>query len=175
MKKNLFATVIAISGIFMLTFISCNDDNENYVPTQEKQLSKEELKENLIQTIIIPTDVDTLSFSIDTLEMALQQSMTDMYLTRDCYLAYCLENSEIANMIIIPYRCALGQIIAKEFAALHSYKMATFSDRDYEKVSKWAKAEIDKGRIVVIEKDRNNVYTAVSYTKLEYALLTTKL
>ena len=171
MKKKLFATMIALSGIFMLTFVSC----KNYVPSQEKQLSKEELKENLIQTIIIPTDVDTLSFSVDTLDIALQQSMTDMYLTHDCYLAYCLENNETANMIIIPYRSTLGQVISKQFAALHSYKMATFSDKDYEKVSKWAKTEIDKGRMVVIEKDKNNVYTAVSYTKIEYALLMTKI
>lgn len=153
-----------------VTFFACNNEKEDEF-LKEKTLTKEELLEPI--TRIITSTMNTDYFTKDSLDFMLQKGVLDFYLDNDNYLAigFSENNPNIVEWTNIPYNTEIGKIITKKFEKNKFLKFSSFNDKDYDKVSKWAKSEMDKGNIVVISKEKDGTYTALSYTKWEWALI----
>lgn len=135
--------------------------------------SNEALREFALE-ILIPTDLDTMLMTEDTLNLALRKAVLNIYLDRHCHVVISLLDNGLYEWITVPYNTALGQAVSKEIDKKSRLKMEFFVDQDYDKVCEWAKNEMAKGNIVVISKEKDGKYHAISYTKLEWALLNTK-
>lgn len=151
---------------------SCTQDN--FQETDKESVSYEELRQSMQKTII-PTDIDTLSMTFDTLDLFLHQYVVEYYLDNKCIVEFHVVDVNQVEFLVIPKATQLGQLLQQEIINLSNAKMACYSNKDYNEVSAWAKKEADAGRHVVISKEKNGTYTAISYTKLEWAILMMKL
>lgn len=167
MKIQKLAILFMAITISLTMLTSCNDEEEN----REKLYSKAELIKPIVDNIT--SQMNTEYFSKDSLDLMLQQYVLDIYLKNNNYLAIGMskDNPNLIEWTNIPYNTELGNAITKKIEKQKFLKYSSYNNKDYDKVVQWAKSEIDKGQIVIISREKDGSYTALSYSLTEWVLI----
>jgi hypothetical protein len=152
MKKVIFSIVIFSMGV--IGFCSCSDEeNDNVLANQEEAIA-----------LSAQTSTNTVDEFFTGMEIHFN-------FFPDTYMIFSLTAPNTVEYTFTTQNTELGKKIQKRFLE----KMSNYSG-DYDGYSKWAKAEMDKGNIVVGGFNKNTgKHEGNSYTKLEWVILNTPL
>ncbi|GEM_PF-2766564 len=170
MKKRVFFTLVVMAS-FGLTFFSCENREQEEQHRSGTFNSVQEAMEYIHRLNVSTFSISP--YSKDSLDILLEKRGMNRFLDYDNYVAIgrSKDNPNTIEYMNIPYNTDLGGVIAKKFEKQKFLKMDSFSHKDYDKLCEWVNSEVEKGNRVVVYKEKDGTYTAMSFTPQEWDLI----
>lgn len=141
--------------------------------------TKQEMKQELL-TLTGCDNVDLNTTETTTVTAESFAETFDLYLKTFSHVAYIAVNineklADHYDITLIPMTADCGKVIAEKLSNLPESNVGAFSSKDKKEFNNWVNEKQKEGNTVVTSYDKNaGEYTAVTYTKSEWAVLVKK-